>query len=65
MKTVYFACGEMVSMAKRGTYYTFSEADERIKVLEDAIKLHRKNLWGLGLIGHPEDSELYTALEVK
>jgi|WetSurMetagenome_2_1015567.scaffolds.fasta_scaffold109727_4 hypothetical protein len=65
MKKVYFACGEMVSMAKRGTYYTSSEANERIKALEDAIRLHRKNIWGSGRVGHTKDSELYAALEVR
>jgi hypothetical protein len=38
---------------------------ERIKVLEEAIKKHRLNVWGDGEVKHPEDDNLYADLEVK
>jgi hypothetical protein len=36
---------------------------ERIKVLDDAIKLHRQNVWGYGPVEHAEDVELYSVIE--
>ena len=40
-----------------------ADSQNRTRALEAAIRLHRHNVWGNGEVGHPEDEQLYAALE--
>ena len=42
MKTIYFACGERVSMAKRGTYVIATEAEEELKLISDSYEANKQ-----------------------
>jgi hypothetical protein len=58
---VWLHCAAMLNAGLDGEDSAWARVDQ----LEAAIKRHKVNTWGAGEVEHPEDLDLYAALEVQ